>query len=139
MSSWEKDYFAPIVDEDSKRFWSMASEKRLVIKHCMSCDKSHWYPRPRCPFCLDGNTVWKEALGGGSIYSYSVMRRAVKPYIVAFVTLDEGPSVLTNIVDCDPVRLQIGMRVVVTFRHPEGDSSAIPVFRPADIEEGNNG
>ncbi|RTZ41490.1 DNA-binding protein [Candidimonas sp. SYP-B2681] len=139
MSSWEKDYSAPIVDEDSEQFWTKACEKRLVIKHCTSCDKSHWYPRPRCPFCLRDNTIWKEASGTGAIYSYSVMRRAVKPYIVAFVTLDEGPSVLTNIVDCDPTRIYIGMRVVVTFRHPKGESAAIPVFRPADNKEGNNG
>jgi uncharacterized OB-fold protein len=132
MSLAEREYSAPIVDEDSRPFWRAASEGKLLLKCCNACKKSHWYPRPRCPFCLGEETVWQEAAGTGIIYSYSVIRRAEQPYAVAFVTVDEGPSILTNIVDCDVDRIYIGMKVAVSFRPTEGE--AVPVFRP--VEEG---
>ncbi|SHH94099.1 Zn-ribbon domain-containing OB-fold protein [Pollutimonas bauzanensis] len=135
MSPAEKEYSAPIVDEDSGPFWQAASEGRLLIKYCNACEKPHWYPRPRCPFCLGEDTIWQEAAGTGAIYSYSVMRRVAKPYVVAFVSVDEGPSILTNIVDCDIDRLHIGMKVAAAFRPVEG--GAILVFRP--VEEGWQG
>lgn len=46
------------------------------------------------------------------------------------VDLDEGVRVSTNVVDCEPSRLWIGMPLTVTFREITGDIS-IPVFRPA--------
>ena len=137
MNALEKKYSPPIVDEESRPFWTRAREGGFLIKHCRECDQPHWYPRSRCPFCMSDDTVWKEAAGTGVIYSYSVMRRSTEPYIVAFVTLDEGPRVLTNIVECDPNNLRIGMRVVMAFRHPENDDgeTAIVVFRPAMSSE----
>jgi uncharacterized OB-fold protein len=59
------------------------------------------------------------------------MRRSpTGPYVIGYVTLDEGPAVLTNFVDCDPDALKIGQRVKVRFQPTEGGAPA-PVFRPA--------
>jgi len=63
------------------------------------------------------------------IYSYSVMRRGDTPYAIAYVTVDEGITMMTNIVDCDYDALAVGQAVEVTFRQSDGDQ-AIPVFRP---------
>ena len=130
MSLIEREYAAPIVDEDSGPFWQAASQGRLLLKYCNACEKPHWYPRPRCPFCLSDDTVWREAAGTGVIYSYSVVRRAAQPYVVAFVSVDEGPSILTNIVDCDVDTVHIGMKVAAAFRPTDGE--AILVFRPVE-------
>ena len=91
----------PPVNPETKPFWDAAAQGRLLIKRCTACDEPHWYPRAICPFCGSERTDWMEASGHGTIYSYSVFRRAPIPYAIAYVTLAEGPTMMTNIVDCD--------------------------------------
>ena len=99
------------------------------MKSCRSCGKLHFYPRAHCPYCLSDATEWIEASGRGAIYTYSVMRRAKNPYVIAYVTLDEGITMLTNIVNCEPDAVHIGQAVEVAFCKTEGGHS-LPVFRP---------
>lgn len=120
---------APIPTEETKPFWQAALEDSLLLKHCLSCGQAHWYPRSLCPFCLSNQTEWLRATGRGSIYAFSVMRRAPQPYVVAFVTLEEGPTMLTNLVDCDFDTLSIDQRVEVVFKPTDGQWR-VPVFRP---------
>lgn len=121
---------APIVDASNESYWRYAREGMLSSRRCKSCKKLHWYPRPICPFC-QGETEWECLSGNGTIYSVSVTRKAGPiPYAIAYVTLDEGPTMLTNIVDCDLDSLKIGQRVKVCFKPSEGDNS-IPMFTPA--------
>ena len=89
----------------------------------------HHYPRPICPFCFSDDTEWIESRGTGTIYSFSVTRLS-PPYAIAYVTLDEGPTMMTNIVDCDFEGLAIGQRVSVVFVPTDG-GPAVPMFRPA--------
>jgi uncharacterized OB-fold protein len=119
----------PAMNPENRPFWQGAAQGKLLIKHCLACDSSHFYPRVKCPFCRSGNTIWKEAAGKGQVYSYTVMRRAAPPLCVAYVTLEEGPTIFTNLVDCDLDRLAIGQIVEVTFRSGE-DGLTRPVFRP---------
>lgn len=121
---------APHVDAATEFFWHAAREGRLCVRRCKSCDRLHWYPRPLCPFCL-GETQWGTASGMGTIYSVSVTRKAGPiPYAIAYVTLDEGVTMLTNIVDCDLDTIRIGQRVKVCFKSAE-DGAMIPMFTPA--------
>lgn len=110
-------------------YWQAAREGRLLLKLCRACGKSHYYPRPLCPFCMSSDTEWREASGKGSIYSWSVERRATPPYAIAFVALAEGPTLLTNIVDCNLDALAIGQQVTLAFE--TRDEQPVPVFRPA--------
>ena len=110
-------------------FLEAAREGRLLLKHCLACGELHYYPRAVCPFCASERTKWVAAKGDGKIYSYSVMRRVEKPYALAYVTLDEGVTMLTNLVDCDFDRLRIGAAVHVVFK-PGGDGAMIPMFTP---------
>jgi uncharacterized OB-fold protein len=71
-----------------------------------------------------------DACGQGTIYSFSVMRRVPTPYAIAYVTLTEGPTMLTNIVECDLDALKIGQRVTVVFKATE-HGPPIPMFKPA--------
>ena len=121
---------APIVDAATEPYFAAARQGVLKLRRCTACSQPHFYPRPLCPFCL-GDTEWIDAKGTGEIYSVSVTRRAGPlPYAIAYVTLDEGVTMLTNIVDCDLDALRIGQRVKVRFKPSEGDS-AIPMFTPA--------
>jgi Predicted nucleic-acid-binding protein containing a Zn-ribbon len=123
---------APPVTIESKPFWDAAAEGRFLIKRCNGCRKAFWYPRSICPLCGNPDTAWEESPGEGGVYSFSIMRRSpTGPYALAYVTLDEGPKVLTNIVDVAPEALKIGMRVKVRFQPTEGDGPPAPVFVPA--------
>lgn len=120
----------PLVNPETRRWWDAASQRRLLIGRCDACGRYHFYPRALCPHCLSDRTEWVEAGGGGVIYSFSVMRRgAPAPYAIAYVTLDEGVSMLTNLVDCDFDALAIGQRVRVAFASSAG-GTLVPVFAP---------
>lgn len=122
---------SPIVDTATEYFWNAAKEGLLCIKRCTSCKEPHWYPRALCPFCM-GDTVWASVSGSGTIYSVSVTRRpGPVPYAIAYVTLDEGVTLLTNIVDCDLDSLRIGQRVDVCFKPAQG-GALVPMFTPAE-------
>jgi len=121
---------APIVDSFTAPFWQAAAVGMLLIRRCKACGEAHLYPRPFWPHCSSDDTDWEPAGGGGTIYSYTVTRRAGPvPYVLAYVTLDEGVTMLTNLVDAEIESLHIGQRVRVTFRQAEG-GGAVPMFRP---------
>lgn len=121
---------APVIEPGNEPFWKAAAEGRLLIKSCSACRQIHWYPRALCPYCLSEKTEWIQASGRGTIYSYSVIRGPDPiAYAIAYVTLDEGLTMLTNIVDCDLDAIRIGDLVEVAFRPTEG-GSAVPMFRP---------
>ncbi|MEQ8230315.1 MAG: OB-fold domain-containing protein [Gammaproteobacteria bacterium] len=120
---------AAVADMALEPYWQAAREGRLLLKHCRACDRTHYYPRPLCPFCMSDDTAWREASGAGTVYSWSVERRAQPPYVIAFVTLAEGPTLLTNLVDCDPDDVAIGQAVTLGFETRE--EQPVPVFRPA--------
>lgn len=122
-------FTAPSETPESAQFWQAAREGRLLIRQCESCGKPHWYPRSLCPFCM-GDASWREACGLGVIYSYSVTRKGgPSPYCIAYVTLDEGVTMLTQIVDCDLDTLHIGQRVRVKFAATDG-GPPVPAFVP---------
>ncbi|HTV37823.1 MAG TPA: OB-fold domain-containing protein [Xanthobacteraceae bacterium] len=121
---------SPIVNVETQPFWNAARERRFVVPTCSACGRAHWYPRAVCPFCGSGDVQWRDASGKGAIYTFSVMRRAKEPYAIAYVTLAEGPTMLTNIVDCDFDALAIGQPVSVVFADTE-NGPPVPMFRPA--------
>jgi hypothetical protein len=130
MAAPERKIPAPAINPETKPFWDAASEGRLLVKKCAGCGLFHYYPRALCPFCGSDRTEWQAASGRGSLYSYSVMRRAAAPYAIAYVTLDEGVTMMTNIVDCDLDALRIGQSVRVVFKPTEG-GPPVPMFTPA--------
>jgi uncharacterized OB-fold protein len=122
---------SPAVSIETKPFWDAAAEGRFLIKRCTACEKPFWYPRNMCPHCMSSATEWVESPGEGVVYTFSIMRRSpTGPYALGYVTLDEGPAVLTNFVDVTPEDLKIGMRVKVKFQPTEGGGPPAPVFGP---------
>jgi len=119
----------PMETAESKAFFDAARDGKFMVPVCAACGKAHWYPRAICPFCASDRVEWREASGNGTIYTFSVMRRVKEPYAIAHVTLAEGPTMLTNVVDCDFDTLAIGAPVRVTFRETE-NGPPVPMFKP---------
>lgn len=113
---------------ETQPFWSALEEGRFLIKACRACGRAHWYPRAICPFCDSADTEWRDASGRGAVYSYSIMRAAKPSYTIAYVTLEEGPTMMTNIVDSDLDALAIGKKVEITIRKTSDDDS-LPMFK----------
>jgi uncharacterized OB-fold protein len=126
----ERKYPAPEPNPETKRFWEAAAQGQLVLKKCLACGEVHYYPRAICPFCGSDRTDWQPASGRGTVYSWSVMRRAEAPYAIAYVTLDEGVTMMTNLVDCDLDGIGIGQKVRVVWKPTEG-GPPLPAFTPA--------
>ena len=129
MMTTKRKLAAPVANVETQVYWDAATKGKLTLKRCTSCGQPHFYPRALCPFCF-GETEWIEAKGEGEIYSFSVMQRAPVPYTIAFIKLDEGPIMMSNIVNCDFDSLRIGQRVRVTFE-PAENGQAVPMFEPA--------
>ena len=126
----ERKIPAPAVNAENKAYFDATSQGKLRLKFCNACNAFHHYPRAHCPFCFSGKTEWRDARGTGTVYTYSVLRRGVpEPYCIAYVELDEGVSMLTNIVDCNLDGVKIGMKVKVTFKPTDG-GPPVPMFTP---------
>jgi uncharacterized OB-fold protein len=128
---------APYQSPDSKEFWAATTEGRLLLRQCGDCAAYIWYPRPFCPACGSLSTSWAQASGRGTVYTFTVVHRSqvpgyrdALPYVIAYVELEEGPRVMTNIVGCDPADVTVGMPVRVVF-HDTGEGSALFRFEPA--------
>jgi uncharacterized OB-fold protein len=126
----------PVPDALTGPYWKSVQERRLDLPRCTGCGKFHFYPRATCPHCGSGNLEWKTVSGRATVYSYTVVYRAPGPafaaevpYVVATLTLEEGPHLMSNVVGCPSDTVRIGMPVKVDFRELEG--TLLPVFRPA--------
>ncbi|MFW9616906.1 Zn-ribbon domain-containing OB-fold protein [Aquabacterium sp.] len=119
---------APRVLPESLAYWQAADEGKLLVKKCNACGEVHHYPRDICPHCLSSDTVWQQAAGTGTVYSFSTMGQGDAAYTLAYVTLEEGVTLMTNLVDCDPAKVAIGDKVRVVFKPTDGH--AVPMFTP---------
>lgn len=129
-------YDLPTPDETTEEFWAASAEGKLLIKFCGNCGRNHGYPRPFCPYCWSNEVAWVEASGKATLYTFSVVRqndlppfRDMVPYVAAIVDLEEGPRMMTNVVDCPLEDVRIGM--LLEFSTRAAEEFAVPVFRPA--------
>ena len=128
----------PVTTPETDHYWERASEGVLSLKRCTDCGVTYHYPRARCPDCSSGDTAWIESDGTGELYSFSIQQEArgwpeaALPKVLAYVELDEGPRMMSNVVACDPEALSIGDRVEVRFVPTEEPDVAVPVFTPVE-------
>ena len=124
-------------DLDTRGFWQATKDRRLTYQQCADCGTVVFYPRRHCTGCLSANLTWKESAGQGRVYTYSIVRqsyhpffRSMAPYAVAWIDLDEGPRLVSNVVGVEePSSVQIGMRVKV--RWEEHEALCVPLFEPS--------
>ncbi|HZT65310.1 MAG TPA: Zn-ribbon domain-containing OB-fold protein [Acidimicrobiales bacterium] len=116
-------------------YWEGTAQGRLVLPRCTACGTVIWYPRAFCSSCRGTDVEWFEASGRGTIYSFTISHRGqgpwrdVAPYVVAYVELEEGPRVLTNVVGCDPDEVKVAQPVEAVFE-PAGEYALLR-FAPA--------
>lgn len=113
-----------------KPYWDACNAGKLMLTRCKDTGRVFSYPRGVSPFTLSTNVEWFEASGNGVIYSFSTMERADPPYTIAYVTLDEGTTIMTGITDTDHQGLKIGQKVKVVFKASE-TGQKVPFFTPA--------
>ena len=125
--SFDRTPAAPAESPDNKVYFDGCREGKLIIGKCLDTGKFFHYPRHVSPWTLSNNVEFVEAKGTGVIYSFSVAR-GKEPFSVAYVQLDEGPRMMTNIVECDLDALKIGQKVKVKFRTTTEEGAPVPVF-----------
>lgn len=114
---------------ETQAYWQAANDGKLLLKRCLDTGKAFHYPRGHSPF-TGGATEWFEASGKATIYSYSVLVRTKVPYCLAYVQLEEGPIMMSNIITDDFNSLHIGQALTLAFLD-SGEGQQLPVFKPA--------
>ena len=136
----ESKYAKPLprIDEESKGYWEACQRRELVVQRCLDCGRLRHYPRALCPACLSERVEWVRCSGRGTVYTFTVTHqnqspgfRDALPYVLAYVELEEGVRLLTNIVECAPEAVRIGMPVAVVFEDATPEVT-LPKFKPAD-------
>jgi uncharacterized OB-fold protein len=126
----------------SQPYWDGCREGELRLQQCADCARFQFYPRIICSHCGGADLHWQAASGRGVLASFTVVERGISaaypaPYVVALVDLDEGPRMMSQIVDPAPGRLRIGAAVEVAFENWSEDIT-LPVFRLPDHARGES-
>jgi len=126
----------PEIQPYSKAFWEGTKARKLLVQHCNDCDAYIFYPRRECPECWSKNLGWVESSGKAVVYAFSITYEGVEkmfvedlPIVLAWVDLPEGIRMQTNIIDCDPDSVAIGMQVQVVFKDVT-EQITLPYFTP---------
>jgi len=126
----------PKINSDNEPFWTGCLHHELRFQKCVECGFVRWPASIICPHCHSRKTEWILSSGHGTVYTYAVYHIAYHPgfageipYVVAIVELDEGPHLLTNIVECRPQDINCGMEVI-PFWDEIMPQVTLPKFRP---------
>ncbi|MBD0273530.1 MAG: Zn-ribbon domain-containing OB-fold protein [Acetobacteraceae bacterium] len=137
MSTTDAQRPRPQPTPETRFFWDGARAGELRLQRCPACGgKAYFPPRPFCPACGSRDVEVFSASGRARLHSYVIHHRPAPgftpPYAIAVVELEEGPRMMTNIVDCPqtPEALGLDMPLEVAFT-PMDDEITLPLFRPA--------
>lgn len=134
--------FFPRPTTETARYWEGCHNHELLIQACQECGHYQFYPRLICTDCSSAKVDWVSASGRGIVKSFTIMHRAITkaylaevPYTIALIELEEGPTMMSNVVGCDPKTVKIGMELEVIFED-WSDEISIPKFKPKYPETG---
>jgi uncharacterized OB-fold protein len=123
----------PVLDADNAPFWLGCREHRLLLQRCDECATWRFPPRPRCASCQSASVSWSQASGRGEVVSFTICHPPVLPayadkvpYNVIVVRLDEGPHIVSNLIDAEPA---VGLAVAACFTDID-DELTLPQFHP---------
>lgn len=125
----------PTPTPETQFFWDGCKAGELRLQRCQDCNSVYFPARPFCPQCSSKKVVVFRASGRGTLFSYVINYRPHpawdEPYAIAAVKLDEGPVMMSNIVNCPqtPEALQLDMPLQVTFAR-QNDDISLPLFAP---------
>lgn len=125
----------PIITNFTSEYWKTAANGQLVLQYCKATGQYQHFPRPVSIHNGRRELEWRPVSGKGVVYSYTVTRRAPppfrgkEPYVVAIVELDEGVRFMSNVINCDPDKVAIGMRVRATWEKLSNGDNVL-LFEP---------
>lgn len=119
---------AVLAHPSSRPFWDAAGEGRLLLPRCDDCGAHHWYPRRFCPACQGTRVRWTDSPGTARLHACTRLARDPDAPVVAYVELDEGPLMLSNVVGDALEALRIGDRLRAEFLALD-NGLHVPVFR----------
>ena len=126
----------PTLDDVNRPFWDGCREGVLRLQRCDACRHLRYPVSPLCPRCLSTAATWDAVSGRGEVFSFAVFRHAYNeawrervPYNVALVQLEEGPTMISNVVGVEPDDLCVGLEVKAVFERVT-DEITIPRFEP---------
>ena len=124
----------PVPTPETAHYWEGTANGELRLQWCRACATTYFPPQPFCPACSDDDVEVVRASGRGTLHGYVITHRAAPgfeaPYVIAVVELEEGPRLLTNLLDIEPApdALELDAPVEVVFE-AVGDI-VLPMFRP---------
>ncbi len=136
-TDYRKPLPRPLSPELTRPFWEAARRHELVMPRCTRCDHLFFYPRSECPRCLSNRLEWMKVSGRGRLHTYTVVYQPANaafrddtPYLYAVVQLDEGPRMVSNVVQCeiDVVRVDMPLEAIFEDVTPEW---TLVKFKPA--------
>jgi len=125
----------PIENYDSEHYWQGLREGKLLIQRCSDCQILRHPPQPMCEHCQSTHWNTIESSGKGSIYTYTVMHYPeIPPFdypnTIVLVELDEGVRLVSQLEDCKPDQISIGMAVTMHIKEVQPGMS-LPIFTAA--------
>lgn len=128
--------FMPRPRPETAVWWESCRDHKLMIQRCSQCGKFQFYPRIVCSTCMSDQVDLVQSCGRGKLVTFTICRLPVAqayaadlPYVVALIQLEEGPTMMSNIVQCDPESVVTGMSLEVIFE-TWSDEITMPQFRP---------
>ncbi len=126
---------APEPRGEEAAWYARCRDRLLSFHRCDGCSAAVFPPRSVCPLCGSTDLHWEDAAGSGTVYSFTIQRRAARPgmpepAVIALIDVDEGFRYLSRLV-CDPATVHIGMTVDVRFAAADDGTTIVPVFVPS--------
>lgn len=122
MAQPQRGIIPPPVDADSADFWAGLAEREIRLPKCDACATIWFPPTPGCPVCGATESKTVVVAPHGTIYSWVVVYRSLQPefdeelpYVVATVTLDDGPKVFARLLEVEVDRIEPDMGVSAVF------------------------
>ena len=126
----------PAPTPETAHFWDGTNAGNLLLQRCTDCTNAYFPPRAFCPSCGSRAVEVFAATGKATLYSYVINQRPPdgfdEPVAIAVVELEEGPRMMTNIIDCPQTEdaLVLDMALEVAFER-QTDDITLALFRPA--------
>jgi uncharacterized protein len=129
----------PMADERVQPFWDAAGKGQLVAPRCASCGKFRMPPSRFCSNCLSTDLEFVPLPGTGTVFTFIIVRHPLNPkaadyvpFMPAAIDADGAPGMrfVSNVVDCEPEDVKIGMKVNVVWNHVS-DTLTLPFWAPA--------
>jgi uncharacterized protein len=124
----------PVATVETKHFWDGIAEGELRLQRCRACESTYFPPQPYCPHCTSDDVDVVRSSGRGVLYSYVISHLSPPgfeaPYVIGVVELEEGPRLLTTIVDVAPEPDLLPLDLPVEVVYQAVGEFTLPLFRP---------